>query len=254
MAEILALGSATIRRFAADERMAYILRRMLQNRTSGIAARSPPVGPKACRQSGQRRGLSAAARHRADLVAALMKTRAALDAFNPDFVVIWGDDQYETSRRRGAAVLRQRLRDVQDHRAGRQCLGEPAGELFETPAMCGRETPDDGLIESGFDAAYAYKPLHTSLGHAVRQCSALSRLQPCGISLSVVPLAINCYGRKVISQRGGFPNFEAALNDDDLDPPAPSRSSVDLGAATARSWPLAWRVAVSPHPAGRTPS
>ena len=40
-------------------------------------------------------GQFAAARHRERLVGAMMKTRAALDAFKPDFVLIWGDDQYE---------------------------------------------------------------------------------------------------------------------------------------------------------------
>ena len=34
-------------------------------------------------------------RHRQDLVAWFARTRAALDAFKPDFVLMWGDDQYE---------------------------------------------------------------------------------------------------------------------------------------------------------------
>ena len=44
---------------------------------------------------GTDQGKSAAIRHRAKLVTWLDKTRAALDAFKPDFVLIWGDDQYE---------------------------------------------------------------------------------------------------------------------------------------------------------------
>ena len=44
---------------------------------------------------GNDEGTSSAARHRATLVGWLGRTRAALDAFKPDFVLIWGDDQYE---------------------------------------------------------------------------------------------------------------------------------------------------------------
>ena len=34
-------------------------------------------------------------RHHSRLVAGFRKTREALDAFNPDVIIIWGDDQYE---------------------------------------------------------------------------------------------------------------------------------------------------------------
>ena len=40
-------------------------------------------------------GVAAAKVHRDRLVAAFQQQRAELDAFNPDFVLIWGDDQYE---------------------------------------------------------------------------------------------------------------------------------------------------------------
>ena len=51
-----------------------------------------------------------------------------------------------------------------------------------------------------------------------------------------MPFAINCYGRKVVSQRGGVPAFDKpTAADNDLDPPSPSPWRLfDLGAATAR--------------------
>ena len=44
----------------------------------------------------------------------------------------------------------------------------------------------------------------------------------------IVPVAINCYGRRVISQRGGFPNFDRQLDEGDFDPPAPTGDSPAL--------------------------
>ena len=43
-------------------------------------------------------GYAAAVRLRQRMVAGFRKLRAELDAFNPDFVLIWGDDQYENFR------------------------------------------------------------------------------------------------------------------------------------------------------------
>ncbi len=46
---------------------------------------------------------------------------------------------------------------------------------------------------------------------------------------------INCYGRRVLAQRGGLPVFDRTISDADLDPPAPTPKRLfDLGAATAR--------------------
>ena len=44
---------------------------------------------------GQGQGLAAAERHREALLNGFCRVRQVLDDFAPDFVVIWGDDQYE---------------------------------------------------------------------------------------------------------------------------------------------------------------
>ena len=48
---------------------------------------------------GDDEGLQVALDHHARLVAGCQKAREALDAFQPDVVGIWGDDQYETFMR-----------------------------------------------------------------------------------------------------------------------------------------------------------
>ncbi len=47
---------------------------------------------------GRRRSTSSARAQRERLVGCLRKVRAAIDDFKPDFVLIWGDDQYENFR------------------------------------------------------------------------------------------------------------------------------------------------------------
>ena len=47
---------------------------------------------------GEDEGYASAVRLRERMVAGFRKLRRELDAFNPDFVVIWGDDQYENFR------------------------------------------------------------------------------------------------------------------------------------------------------------
>ena len=52
--------------------------------------------PELMRQEwGNDQGLGFALRHRAEVIDEIRKARAALDEFKPDFIVVWGDDQYE---------------------------------------------------------------------------------------------------------------------------------------------------------------
>ena len=97
MAEILALGISHYPPLSGpDDRMSTILRRMLQNPDLPVALRTPGGWPAAMREQWSTDlGTESAGRHRAELVGWMRRVRAELDAFNPDFVLIWGDDQYE---------------------------------------------------------------------------------------------------------------------------------------------------------------
>ncbi len=125
-------------------------------------------------------------------------------------MVIWGDDQYENFRE--DVVPPYCVSAYESFKITvppGNVWGEPAGELFEQPGhVRGAKHLTTGLIEAGFDAAYAYKPLHHSLGHAFANAVLYLDYNRVGFPYPIVPVAINCYGRKVISQRGGFPNFE----------------------------------------------
>lgn len=238
MAEILALGiSHYPPLWGPDDRMAWILKRMLQNPNLPEALRTPQGWPAPMRDEwGNDEGASAAARHRADLVAQLARTRAALDAFNPDFVLIWGDDQYENFKE---DIVPPYCVSAYDRFKFAVPPGNVWGEsdkIYDLPGhraaakmLAGR------LIEDGFDTAYAYKPLHHPLGHAFSNAVMYLDYARTGFGYPIVPFAINCYGRRVLAQRGGLPVFDRVIADEDLDPPAPTPKRLfDLGAATAR--------------------
>ena len=96
MAEILGLGLTHYPPLCLpDADMAGILRWTLQ---ASIPEREKDAAhwPAAMRAEwSDDFGARAAAAHRKQLVAGFERVRAALDAFRPDVVVIWGDDQYE---------------------------------------------------------------------------------------------------------------------------------------------------------------
>lgn len=250
MAEILAVGITHYPPLAGkDEMMGWILKRMLQNPRLPEKLRRAEGWPDAMRKEwGADEGLSAARRHRARMVQALRRTRAQIDEFRPDFIVVWGDDQYENFRE--DVVPPYCIYAHESFEFGppaHNVWDEPADRKFRVPgAVAAAKYLATGLIEAGFDAAYSYKPLHHPLGHAFANAVLYLDYDRNGFAHPIVPFAINCYGRKVIAQRGGLPAFENPPTEAQLDPPAPTpRRLFDLGAATARILAKSpWRVAL----------
>ena len=164
------------------------------------------------------------------------KTRAALDAFQPDFVLLWGDDQYENFRE---DIIPPYCIAAHDKFTFSPRPDNVWGETDKTYELPGNRDAAKmlatRLIEQGFDTAYAYKPLHHPLGHAFTNAIFYLDYNRKGFHYPIVPFAVNCYGRKVVSQRGGVPAFDKPNTEVDFDPPAPTPWRLfDLGAATAR--------------------
>ena len=249
MGEILAVGISHYPPLhGPDKRMSWILKRMLQNPNLPEKLRTPDGWPAAMRAEwGNDEGISSAARHRAELVGWMDKVRAALDAFQPDFVLIWGDDQYENFKE---DIVPPYCISAYERFAFASPPGNVWGETDKTYDLPGHRAAAkmlaSRLIEEGFDTAYAYKPLHHPLGHAFTNAIMYLDYHRRGFDYAIVPVAINCYGRRVLAQRGGLPVFDRVIDDADLDPPAPTpRRLFDLGAATARVLSESpWRVAL----------
>ena len=238
MAEILVLGISHYPPLTGqDDRMAGILKRMLQNPQLPPQLRTPDGWPAEMRAEWSNdQGTASASRHRAELVGWMEKTRAALDDFNPDFVLIWGDDQYENFRE---DIIPPYSIAAYENFAFSPPAGNVWGETSKKYELAGNRQAakmlTTRLIEAGFDTAYAYKPLHHPLGHAFANAVLYLDYARKGFGYPILPFAVNCYGRKVIAQRGGMPTFDKVIADADLDPPAPTPWRLfDLGAATAK--------------------
>jgi hypothetical protein len=187
MAEILALGITHYPPLSGpDNRMAAILGHMLQNPDLPAHLRTPEGWPAPMRAEwANDQGAASAARHRTAPVGWMQRVRAALDAFNPDFVLMWGDDQYENFRE---DIIPPYCIAAYDRFTFAPRPGNVWGETDKTYELQGHRPAAkmlaSRLIEQGFDAAYAYKPLHHSTRSRVQQRDLLSRLRPRGVCLS----------------------------------------------------------------------
>ena len=171
-------------------------------------------------------GLSAAASLREKVVRSFRLLRKAIDDFAPDAVLIWSKEQMENF---GAdcmppfciyafdedLTLRRKLDpekrfDVHIHRE--------AGRYLTS-----------GLLDAGFDVAYAYKPLHVPLAHTFAGLLSYLDWDQQGFPYPVIPFYVNSMGHLHLTRQGFSRPGEF------VDPPAPQPwRCFDLGAATAR--------------------
>jgi hypothetical protein len=232
-----------------DEHMAGLLRWTLQDPDIPDTAKDPASWPAEMRsQWGTDGGTQAAAQHRRELVEDLAKCRDALDAFAPDVVLVWGDDQYENFREEVIppfCVLA--YDDVEVHpfelMAGRGSpnawgMADESTITLRGAAVDARKLADD-LLTSGFDVAYSYrKRENAAFPHAVVNTQLFLDYPHAGAQFSypIIPITVNCYGQHAIARQGGLARF-ADIATEQLDPvgPSPARCFA-LGKAVAQSF------------------
>jgi hypothetical protein len=257
MGAILGLGMTHFPPLAGtDQNMGRILARVLEDPGLPAQYRDPAAWPEAMREEyGTDAGKSAAPRHRQAMVEGFRRMRRHLDEFAPDLVLIWGDDQYENFKEDVIPPFCLMAYDSIEHRPwaeGRwtkmkNAWDEPAETTFTYKGhRAAAKTLSTGLLESGFDVSYSYRPLHHPIGHAFMNTLLYLDYDRQGFPYPVVPFSINCYGRRVISQYGGVSSFADLPDEERVDPPSPAPwRCYDLGRATARVLgQSAWRVAL----------
>lgn len=201
-------------------------------------------------------GVSAAFAHRDRLLAGYRELRKALDAFDPDFVLMWGDDQYENFKKDCIPAFCVYILDEV------VCTPLPVGmALFKTdenawgiPAQTEfpvKGHPEAGtllardLLERGFDVAYAYTTRHErGLAHAHALTVLYLDYELRGFPYPVVPFHVNCYGNQMMRTAAGAVAPSQARRD--FSPPSPSpKRCFEIGRETARILAESpWRVAV----------
>ena len=234
-----------------DQDMAGILRGFLADPAIPAEAKDPSRWPPAMQAEwGQDEARASAATHRAELLEGFARVRAELERFDPDFILVWGDDQYENFKEDLIPPFALLAYDDLEAQPWAKfprpnVWGEPADHTIKV-----RGRPDAArwltaqLLEDGIDVAYAYKPLHhPSLAHAFLNTQLYLDYDRVGFPWPLVNMPINCYGSKVICAKGGFVPFGQELA---LDPPSPSpKRLMQMGAAVARALHASpWRVAL----------
>jgi len=248
MAEILGVG-CTHRplMLRPNEDWTFMFRAALDDPDMPAEMKNPARWPEGVREElGNDWGASAAARAREVYRAHFAEARRVIDAFNPDLIVMWGDDQYENFKEDIVppfAVLAYEDQERQPW-AHRRSPWNPWGEATDKSfRVRGHKEAGkylaSGLIEAGIDVAYAYKPLHHEMGHAFENTLHLLDDERRGFDYPLIQFAVNCYGRRVNAARGL--RLPLALRDDvmgggaGLDPPGPNpHRCMEVGAAAAR--------------------
>jgi hypothetical protein len=183
----------------------------------------------------------------------LAEVRRGLDDFEPDVVVIIGDDQYELFRESvvpAFCILAWGDQEVRPH--ARSEIGnvwtEPRDWMLPI-----RGNPDVGkhlaakLLEADFDTAYSYeRPPDLPFPHSIVNSVMYLDYERKGFPYPVVGVTINCYGRQLFPRKGYMSQlgaFDAAKLDD---PPSPRpQRCLALGAAMVRAFEQGpWRVAM----------
>jgi hypothetical protein len=259
MGEILGIGLTHYPPLVhTDQNMAGPLKFILRSPGLPEQYRHPENWPAPMRvEWGTDEGTSTARHHRTDLVTWFRKARQVLDDFAPDFIVIWGDDQYENFKEDVIPAFCVMAYDTIPARPpwtesfgrmlGPNIWNEPDDKIFTLPGhRAGAKHLASGLLAEGFDVAYAYKPLHHPLGHAFLNAVLFLDYDRKGFNYPLVPCQINSYGRRVVVQRAGLPNLSNLPTEETFDPPSPTpRRCFDLGAAAARVLARSpWRVAL----------
>ncbi len=259
MAEILGLGLSHYPPLCLpDEEMSSLLRWTLKDTSIPAAERDAANWPAVMQEEWSNDfGTCAAAAHRKALVAGFDRVRAALDAFRPDVVLIWGDDQYENFKEDVIPPFSVLAFDDFDlypwsHAQTSSMMKDKANVWGEDASkhyrLRGR--PDiarylvTGLLERDIDVAYAYKPLHhASVAHAFTNTILYLDYHRKGYDYPTICFPLNCYGRRVVSCKGFLTRMDAAV---EPDPPSPSpKRFMQVGAAAARVLKESpWRVAM----------
>ena len=253
MSDILGIGITHYPSFLPKVTAPGSLRRILQDPGLPDRYRTPQGWPDLMRREwGDDEGLAFADQHRKSVVGAIRDARAVLDAFKPDFVVVWGDDQYENFREDvipAFCILAYDDIDVQpwSKHDRPNAWNEAKDTTFRIRGhRKGAKYLANKLIEHDFDLAYAYRPLHVPLSHAFVNSMLFLDWDRRGFDVPLVPFSVNCYGQRVISSRGYIESLENPIPGEDLDPTSPSPARCfDLGGACARILADSpWRVAL----------
>ena len=209
-------------------------------------------------EMGADEGVASSDAHRRRLIENFRAQRRMLDEFRPDFVMIFGDDQYENFKEdlippfcvyglddEFDARPWTRKRYVENGNA----WNEPKDWRFRLRGQReGAKYVTSELIRRGVCMPYAYTLHEELLPHAFLNTLLYLDYDRAGFPYPVVPFHVNCYGSEVLQTKGGHrAHLFAKLEKQGLpDPPGPSAAMcMDVGRLLAKILaPSPYRVAL----------
>jgi len=219
-----------------DENMASLLRGTLKDPDIPAEAKNPVNWPALAQEEwSDDFGAAAGAAHRAILRAGFQRCRDELDAFQPDVLLVWGDDQYENFREEVVPAFCVLAYDdtevdpfgVINKRNHPNVWNLPRENqsfvMHGAPAFA--KDLARFVLNDGIDVAYSYeKRSGINFPHAFGNTQLFLDYDNIGkqFPYPIVPLAVNCYGEHVIARQGGIARFADIMAGEDLDPPGPS--------------------------------
>lgn len=205
---------------------------------------------------GNDEGQAAAQEHRRRLLAGYRRLREELDAFRPDIVLVWGDDQYENYKRDCIPAFCVGIFDSVVSRpfGGGKAVFKTERNVWDLPAdtelpirchAAGARGLSKSLLEDGFDIAWSSALRHPNgLAHSFNNTVIYLDYDHRGFGFDypIIPFHINCYGNQLIKTSASVVGEGA----DEISPPSPNPARCfDLGRATARYFAASpWRVAL----------
>lgn len=240
MAEVLGIGMHHTPHFRYPVMpQGGFLRRFLGRDTVPPALRDPRNWPAGMREElGEDEGLRAAQEKRAIHEALFPRLRAAVDEFQPDVVVIFGDDQRENFQEEIVPPFCLHIYDEVDtlpfhdepaSMGHPNVWGRPVDEVvtFRGHRAAGLHLARK-LLARGFDLPYALRPRHKhGLAHAHLNTVMFLNHELQGFPYPLVPISVNCLGSDVFTTLGTYGGDPA-----EAPPPSPApRRCFELGQA-----------------------
>ena len=197
------------------------------------------------KEYGDDQGMASAAVHRARLVEGFRRVRREILDFNPDFVIVFGGRPVrELPGGHNPALLHPGLRGLPvcafhaPRHAPPQRVGGTCRQGVQLPGPP-RGSPVPGQRAAGLRRGHGLclsSPLHEpGLAHAFINTLLYLDYDREGFDFPVIPFAVNCYGRAVISNRGGILPHKVDGQTLEPDPPGPApKRCMEVGATVAR--------------------
>ncbi len=210
MGEVLGIGTTHYPPLiVGPEHYANSIKRALKSSVVPEEMKDPKTWP-ADMQNEWANELELAKIHEEQLISNMRKVRKIIDDFNPDAVIIWGDDQYENFKEDLIPPFNIQCSDEFYSRPlhfPKNVWDEPRDKLFtyKGAGQLAKHIASE-LMDRDFPVPYSYKPLHFEGGlpHAFANTLIFLDWDRQGWPYPVIPMSVNCYGPDVISSRGGM--------------------------------------------------